>query len=61
MTVNIPEKVRIALYVLTALSAPAIAYLNTTGVIGEDEVNLYFAYVTVIAAMAGFNVPSGRK
>lgn len=60
MTINIPTKVRTALYILTVLTAPLVAYLNTTGHIGEDEINLYFAYVTAIAAMAGFNVPAKK-
>lgn len=61
MTINIPANIRTALYVLTVMTSPLIAYLNVTGKIGENEVTLYFAYVTAIAAMAGFNVPSSDK
>lgn len=61
MTVTIPAKVRTALYILTILAAPLVAYLNATEVIGENEVTMFAAYVTAIAAMAGFNVPSSAK
>lgn len=61
MTINIPARVRTALYIITVLSAPLVAYLNTTGRIGENEVTLYAAYVMAIAAMAGFNVPTTDK
>ena len=58
MTINIPAKVRTILYILTVLTAPLMAYLQITEVIGTNEINLYLAYVTAIAAMAGFNVPA---
>lgn len=61
MTVNLPDKVRTALYILTVLISPLVAYLNATGIIGELEVNLFAAYVTAIAAMAGFNVPTKSR
>lgn len=60
MTINIPTNIRIALYVLTVLASPLIAYLNATGHIGENEVTMFAAYVAAIAAMAGFNVPSSK-
>lgn len=61
MTINIPAKIRTALYILTVLAAPLVAYFNETGAIGENEITLFAAYVTAIAAMAGFNVPTTDK
>lgn len=56
MTLNPPPKVRAALYVLTAVGAPVMAYLLIKGVIGPDEMALWAAEVTVVAGMAGLNV-----
>ena len=55
MTINLPYKVRAALYVLTALGTPAVAYLAARHIIGDLEVTLWSAEVTVIALMAAFN------
>lgn len=51
-TVNIPAGVRFALYVLTAIGTPVVAYLATQGVIGEPEQVLWAAEVTVVLALA---------
>lgn len=56
MNVNLPYKVRAALYVLTALGAPIIAYLFAKGHIGEIEVTLWAAEVTVVNTLAALNV-----
>lgn len=55
MTLNIPYKVRAALYVFTAVGTPVIAYLLARGIIGELEVGLWSAEVTVVTALAAFN------
>lgn len=56
MTFNPPYKVRAALYVLTAIGTPIVAYLFAKDVIGELEVTLWAAEVTVVNAMAALNV-----
>ena len=58
MKIALPAKARLALYGLTALGAPVVAYLNVKGVIGDPEMVLWAAEVTVISTIAGFNVPS---
>ena len=55
MTFNVPYKVRAALYVLTAVGTPIIAYLFAKDIIGELETVLWSAEVTVVAALAAFN------
>ena len=61
MKVNIPDNIRTALYVLTVLLSPLVGYLAVTGHIGDNEVALFSAYVTAIAALAGLNVPAKAK
>lgn len=56
MNLNLPNKVRAALYVLTALGTPIVAYLFAKGFIGEIEVALWAAEVTAVNAMAALNV-----
>lgn len=52
MTVNIPARVRFALYVIAALTIPLTAYLFERGTIGEAEVTLIGAYVALVNALA---------
>ena len=63
MTLNVPYKVRATLYVLTAIGSPVIAYLAARDIVGELEVALWSAEVTIVSALAAFNtVPTkGEK
>ena len=58
MNINPSPTIRRALYVLTAVGTPVVAYLQAEGIIGPTEVALWGAEVTVVSAMAGFNVDS---
>lgn len=61
MRFNIPPKARVVIYALTAIGTPIIAYLFAKDIIGELEVVLWGAEVTVVSAMAGFNVANPEK
>lgn len=56
MKFNLPPKVRASLYLVTAVGTPLVAYLLAKGVIGELEVQLWSAEVTVVSALAALNV-----
>lgn len=60
MNLNPPSNIRKALYIITGVGGPIVAYLLTKGVIGNVEVALWSAEVAVISGMAAFNVPSGK-
>lgn len=60
-TINIPAKVRFLIYLLTAIGTPVVGYLKVKGYIGDHEVNLWFGEVTVVAALAGFNVTTNTS
>lgn len=60
MKLNPPPKVRVALYIFTAVGSLAVTYLSVRGVIGVDEVALWTSFTTLIAGMAGFNVPKAE-
>lgn len=55
MRINLPSKIRAALYVLTAVGTPIAAYLLAKGIIGELEISLWGGLVTVVNSMAALN------
>lgn len=61
MTINLPYRVRAALYVFTLLGSPAIAYLQSKGIIGEMEVNLWLAEVSAVALLAALNTQPTKE
>ena len=61
MQLNIPSKVRAALYIFTALGTPVVAYLNAKGYIAALEVALWSGEVAIISAMAALNTPVQNK
>lgn len=56
MNINPSPRIRQALYIVTAVGTPIVIYLQAKGIIGPTEVALWGAEVTVVSAMAGFNV-----
>lgn len=58
MNLNPPIKVRTLLYVVTGLGSPIVAYLSAKGIIGNLEVALWSAEVTVVSVMASLNTIS---
>lgn len=61
MRVNLPDRVRVALYVVIALGTPLVAYLLAKDVIGELEVGLWSGLVTAVGGMAALNVSINDK
>lgn len=61
MKVELPRFVRVTMYLLTLFAAPFVVYFNTTGMIGEAEVNLFAGLGAVAALVAGFHVPGVNK
>lgn len=58
MNLNPPRRVRAALYVLTAIGTPVVAYLNAKGIVGSLEVALWSAEVTIVNGLAALNTGS---
>lgn len=59
MTVNIPRRLRLALYVLNVFGTPVVVYALAKGWIGDLELTLWGAEVTAAMTLAGLNVGSG--
>lgn len=56
MNFNPNYKVRAGLYILIALGTPVVAYLRARGYLGDLEVALYTALVSVVSGLAALNV-----
>lgn len=56
MKLNLPSNIRKILYVITAIGTPIVSYLALKGTIGDLEVALWTAEVSVVSVMAAFNV-----
>lgn len=56
MKLKIPRRVRGALYIITMIGTPLVAYLATKGIIGDIEVAFWSAEVTIVSAIAGLNL-----
>jgi hypothetical protein len=61
MPLNPPRPVRAALYVLTAVGTPIAAYLNLKGYIGDPEMVLWAAEVTVVNGLAALNTSAPEQ
>lgn len=61
MQINLPRRVRVFLYILTAVGTPVIAFLLTKGIIDDDVVTLWSAEVAVVSSLAAFNSGEPRK
>lgn len=55
MPINPPRAVRLALYVLTVIGTPLVAYLNAKGIIGATEVTFWSAEVAAVGLLAALN------
>lgn len=58
MKVNPSRPVRVALYVLTAVGTPVVAYLKVKGIIDDPAVALWSGEVAVVNTLAALNVGS---
>lgn len=58
MKFNLPAKVRKAVYVVTAVASPTMAYLSQQGTITDFQFGLFSVIVTAVAGLAAANVKS---
>jgi len=56
MNINLPSKVRAALYALIAVLSPLVTYLGTQGRLDEFYVGLFAVIVTAVSGLAFSNV-----
>lgn len=53
---NLPPKVRFAIYVITGLAAILVTYLSAVGTVGKEATIAFNATVVFVAGLAGYNV-----
>lgn len=56
MQVSLPPKVRQAIYIVTAVASPVMAYLNQAGTVSDFAFGLFAVVVTAVASLAAVNV-----
>jgi hypothetical protein len=59
MKVNLPTKIRKALYIVTAISTPVVYYLSQQGVVNDFWSGLYVVVVTAVSGLAALNTKEG--
>lgn len=60
MRVNLPDRVRVALYVITALGTPIVSVLTDQNILPMWVMTLWAAEVTAVGAMAALNVTASN-
>lgn len=61
MRVNLPDRVRVALYVITALGTPLVGVLTEQSILPLWVMTLWSAEVAAVTAMAALNVSVSDK
>lgn len=56
MSINLPSKVRAALYIFTAIGSLVVTYLAATSVISAPEVALWTGFTVFVSGLARINV-----
>lgn len=60
MNINIPERLRGILYILTALGSLFMIYLSDKDVLGTPEIALWSGITTFISLLARFNLGDAK-
>lgn len=60
MQINLPEKVRGALYIFTGVGSVVVTYLGATEIISTPEMALWTGFTAFIATLAQFNLGSPK-
>lgn len=61
MRVNLPDRVRVILYVITALGTPVVGVLTEQAILPSWVMTLWTAEVAAVTAMAALNVTVSDK
>ena len=61
MRINLPDKVRFAIYLFNGVGSIVVVYLLTKGSIGEAELTAWTALSAFTSTMAGLNVSQSAK
>jgi hypothetical protein len=56
MSINLPENVRKAIYIISGITSPLVVYLAFKGLIGDGEIALYGSIMTFVSGLAAINV-----
>ena len=60
MKVNLPPKLRLAIYITTGVLGILVIYFSDTGQIGQNEVKLFTALSVFVNGLASINVDTAK-
>lgn len=60
MEINLPSKIRKAIYIIATIASPTIVYLNSQAVVGDFWLGLYTAVMGAVTALAAYNTDTSR-
>lgn len=55
MEINLPPKVRFAIYVFVSVGGILVTYLSTVGVLGQAEMTAWSAFSVFVGGLAAIN------
>lgn len=61
MTLNLPPKVRVAIYAFFGVGSIVMTYLKAINVVGENEMSLWIALSSFGSGLAALNVDVQEK
>lgn len=61
MNINLPPKVRQAIYAVTIVASPVMTYLNQQGTVSDFTFGLFSVVVSAVATLAVINVTPDKK
>lgn len=56
MNINLPPKLRLAIYITNGIGSIIVIYLATKGIVGDPETVAWASYSLFTSGLAGYNV-----
>lgn len=60
MSINIPPKVRLTIYVTTGIGSIIVAYLSSSNILGQNEVELWVQFSAFVNGLSALNVDTSK-
>ncbi len=57
MSINLPDKVRAAIYVVLGIGGIVMVYLSSIGVVGQNELTAWAGLSSFVGGLAALNTP----
>jgi hypothetical protein len=61
MNINLPAKIRQAIYIVATIATPTMVYLNSQVIVNDFWLGLYSVIMSAVTVLAAVNVTSDEK